>query len=114
MARKIGHNSIDFAMQVKGQETSMHEPRIKANMAYGFMFAPAGADHCGSATDGAVSTDKGLTAYHTLGWQSGFVSMKSVPVKWASTKWMLATTPQSIRWYYACLSVTAPKGMPSY
>ena len=74
MARKIGHNSIDFAMQVKGQETSMHEPRIKANMAYGFMFAPAGADHCGSATDGAVSTDKGLTAYHTLGWQSGFVS----------------------------------------
>jgi len=29
MARKIGHNSIDFAMQVKGQETSMHEPELK-------------------------------------------------------------------------------------
>ena len=73
MARKIGHNSIAFAMQVKGQETSMHEPRIKTNMAFGFMFSPAGADHCGPATDGAISTEKGMTAYHSLGWHAAFV-----------------------------------------
>jgi aldehyde:ferredoxin oxidoreductase len=54
-------------------ETSMHEPRIKANMAFGFMLAPMGADHCGAATDGALSTDKGLVNYHTLGWHSAFV-----------------------------------------
>ena len=73
MARKIGHNSIDFAMQVKGQETSMHEPRIRANMAFGFMLAPTGADHCGSATDGATSTEKGMGSYHTLGWHMPFL-----------------------------------------
>ena len=74
MARKIGHNSIAFAMQVKGQETSMHAAgRIKTNMAYGFRRSAGGADHCGSATDGAISTDKGMTAYHTLGWNAGFI-----------------------------------------
>jgi aldehyde:ferredoxin oxidoreductase len=73
VARKLGHNSIDFAIQVKGQESPMHEPRIKANMAYGFMFSPIGADHCGSATDGAISSEKGLTGYHSLGFHSAFI-----------------------------------------
>jgi aldehyde:ferredoxin oxidoreductase len=72
MAREIGHGSIDFAIQVKGVETPMHEPRIKANMAYGFLFAPEGADHCGAATDGALSTEKGVGIYHTLGWHAAF------------------------------------------
>ena len=72
MARKIGGGSIDFAMQVKGVETPMHEPRIKANMVYGFMLAPEGADHCGVATDGAISTEKGMGLYHSLGFHAPF------------------------------------------
>ena len=72
MARKIGRGSIDFAIQVKGVETPMHEPRIKANMAYGFMFAPEGADHCGVATDGAISSEKGMGIYHSLGFHAPF------------------------------------------
>jgi aldehyde:ferredoxin oxidoreductase len=72
MAKKIGRDSMGFAIQVKGVETPMHEPRMKANMAYGYMFSPSGADHCGAATDGAISTDKGMTMYHSLGFQSGF------------------------------------------
>jgi aldehyde:ferredoxin oxidoreductase len=81
MARKIGHDSIGFAIQVKGLESAMHEPRIKANMAYGFMFSPIGADHCGSATDGAISTEKGLTGYHTLGFHTAFIPNEISPRK---------------------------------
>ena len=74
MARKIGRGSIDFAMQVKGLETSMHDPRIKANMAFGFMFSPQGPDHCGAASDGAISTEKGMGAYHSLGFHAPFAA----------------------------------------
>jgi len=82
MARKIGHNSIALRCRSKGQETSMHEPRIKANMAYGFMFAPAGADHCSSATDGAISTEKGMgIIIPWVGMRLSFL-MKSAPGRW--------------------------------
>ena len=72
MADKIGRGSIDFAMQVKGVETSMHEPRIKANIAFGYMLSPEGADHCGASSDGAISTDKGMGNYHSLGFHAPF------------------------------------------
>ena len=72
MADKIGRGSIDFAMQVKGVETSMHEPRIKANIAFGYMLSPEGADHCGASSDGAISIDKGMGNYHSLGFHAPF------------------------------------------
>ena len=72
MADKIGKGSIDFAMQVKGVETSMHEPRIKANIAFGYMLSPEGADHCGASSDGAISIDKGMGNYHSLGFHAPF------------------------------------------
>ena len=81
MARKISRSSFDFAMQVKGLEGSMHDPRIKANMAFGFMFSPHGADHCGAATDGALSTEKGMGAYHSLGFHMPFAPNEISPRK---------------------------------
>ena len=45
-AQKIGRGAIDFAMQVKGLEAGMHEPRAKPGQGLGFMVNPHGADHC--------------------------------------------------------------------
>jgi len=50
-AQKIGRGAIDFAMQVKGLEAGMHEPRAKPGQGLGFMVNPHGADHCCNLQD---------------------------------------------------------------
>jgi aldehyde:ferredoxin oxidoreductase len=45
MARQIGHNSIDFAPQVKGLEIPGYDPRGLQTMALGFAVGSRGADH---------------------------------------------------------------------
>jgi aldehyde:ferredoxin oxidoreductase len=44
-AQTIGHNSIDFAPQVKGLEIPGYEPRALQTMALGFAVSARGADH---------------------------------------------------------------------
>jgi aldehyde:ferredoxin oxidoreductase len=44
-AEAIGHNSIDFAPQVKGLEIPGYEPRALQTMALGFAVGARGADH---------------------------------------------------------------------
>jgi aldehyde:ferredoxin oxidoreductase len=44
-AHAIGHNSIDFAPQVKGLEIPGYEPRALQTMALGFAVGARGADH---------------------------------------------------------------------
>lgn len=44
-AEKIGGEAIFFAMQVKGQELAMHEPRGKYNVGMGYAISELGADH---------------------------------------------------------------------
>ncbi len=45
LARRIGNQSEDFAIQVKGVEAGQHEPRLKPGLGLGFMVDPHGADH---------------------------------------------------------------------
>lgn len=45
MAQEIGHNSIDFAPQVKGLEIPGYDPRGLQTMALGFAVGSRGADH---------------------------------------------------------------------
>ena len=45
MAQSIGHNSLDFAPQVKGLEIPGYEPRALQTMALGFAVGSRGADH---------------------------------------------------------------------
>ena len=60
-ADKIGKDSKDYAMQVKGQELPMHEPRLKVGLGVGYAISPTGADHCHNIHDTAyvakVSSD---------------------------------------------------------
>ncbi|HZU86117.1 MAG TPA: aldehyde ferredoxin oxidoreductase family protein [Anaerolineaceae bacterium] len=44
-AEKIGGDAPFFAMQVKGQELAMHEPRGKYNVGMGYAISEIGADH---------------------------------------------------------------------
>jgi aldehyde:ferredoxin oxidoreductase len=45
IARRIGPGAAEFAMQVKGLEMAMHEPRGKVGVALGYATNEAGADH---------------------------------------------------------------------
>jgi aldehyde:ferredoxin oxidoreductase len=45
-ARRIGGGAEEFAMQVKGLDVAMHEPRLKRGLGLGYMVNPHGADHC--------------------------------------------------------------------
>ncbi len=44
-ARRIGKGAEEFAIQVKGLEAGMHEPRCKPGKGLGYMVNPHGADH---------------------------------------------------------------------
>ncbi len=50
-AQKIGKGTMEFAMQVKGYEIPMHDPRVKAALGLGYAVNPAGADHCANIHD---------------------------------------------------------------
>ena len=45
-ARQIGNGAEAYAIEVKGLEAGMHEPRAKPGLGIGFMVNPHGADHC--------------------------------------------------------------------
>ena len=45
LARKLGNNSEDLAVQCKGLELPMHDPRAKFIVALGYAVAVAGPDH---------------------------------------------------------------------
>jgi len=68
MARNIGRNSEPFAMQVKGLEAGMHDPRVGSGLAMGFMVSPTGADHCVSTPDGLLANENMFKSFHSLGW----------------------------------------------
>jgi aldehyde:ferredoxin oxidoreductase len=52
IAEQVGGESITFAMQVKGLEMAMHEPRGKVGVALGYATNEAGADHLVAFHDG--------------------------------------------------------------
>lgn len=45
MSERLGPETADFNLTVKGQELPMHEPRLKHVLGLGYAVAPVGADH---------------------------------------------------------------------
>ena len=60
-AEKIGGNAKYFAMQVKGQELAMHEPRGKYNVGMGYAISEIGADHLVVTHDPALANPDSLS-----------------------------------------------------
>jgi aldehyde:ferredoxin oxidoreductase len=52
MAKKIGHGSEKFAINVKGLDAAMHDARAMPKFSIGYMLHPQGADHCASIAPG--------------------------------------------------------------
>ena len=51
LARKWGVEDRPCSLSVKGQEISMHDPRVKVGVGIGFAVSPYGADHMTAAHD---------------------------------------------------------------
>ena len=51
MAKEIGQGSEAFAINVKGLEMPMHEPRISKGLGLGYMINPIGSDHMMNMVD---------------------------------------------------------------
>ncbi|MFC1949858.1 aldehyde ferredoxin oxidoreductase family protein [Chloroflexota bacterium] len=65
MSKKIGQGSEDFAMQAKGVESGMHEPRLRPHLGFGWIVSPTGADHMFSVGD--MNSDMGMNNLRPLG-----------------------------------------------
>ncbi|NLD42753.1 MAG: aldehyde ferredoxin oxidoreductase family protein [Chloroflexi bacterium] len=68
LAERLGGEAPFFAMEVKGQDFPMHEPRFKRALAIGYAVSPTGADHCHSLHDSDMNNalDNGLRPAGTL------------------------------------------------
>jgi aldehyde:ferredoxin oxidoreductase len=60
-AEKIGGEAKHFAMQVKGQEMPMHEPRGKYNIGMSYAISEIGADHLVVAHDAALANEDSIS-----------------------------------------------------
>jgi aldehyde:ferredoxin oxidoreductase len=66
-SQEIGKGAIQYAMQVKGLEPGMHEPRAKPGLGLGYMVNPHGADHCCNLHDDRYFTDIQLGEMKSMG-----------------------------------------------
>jgi len=66
-AQRIGRGAEEFAIQVKGLEAGMHEPRMKPGLGLGFMVNPHGADHCCNIHDNMFVTPAQMKKLVRLG-----------------------------------------------
>ena len=54
-AESIGPNAVQYAIQSKGQEFPMHEPRFKRALGISYAISPTGADHCHALHDSGLT-----------------------------------------------------------
>ena len=66
-AERIGGNAIEYAIQIKGQEVAMHDPRVKYGHGLGIAVSPTGADHMHSLHDSGYQTEEGIVGIKPLG-----------------------------------------------
>ena len=59
-AQKIGGDATFFALQVKGQELPMHDPRGKYNVGIGYAISEIGADHLVVAHDTMLTNPESI------------------------------------------------------
>jgi aldehyde:ferredoxin oxidoreductase len=56
-ALELGEDAEKLALEVKGQEIPMHEPRFKHGLGLGYALSPTGADHCHNIHDSLYSKE---------------------------------------------------------
>lgn len=92
MAEKIGHNTEAFAMNVKGQELAMHEPRGKNGIAFSYALSSTGANHTEAPHDYLIQEGGfGETDLRELGIYQGTPPIYMGPEKIRQFKYMQMT-----------------------
>jgi aldehyde:ferredoxin oxidoreductase len=86
MAQKLGKGSEAYAMNTKGLEFGMHEPRIGPFLATSYFVSPTGADHCHAEPDGMMANPFIFGQFHTHGWQNALGPNDLTPAKVAIFK----------------------------
>jgi len=66
-AKNIGSGAEELAMQVKGVEMGLHEPRLKPGLGLGYMVNPHGADHETNLQDTNYATPSQIAELMPLG-----------------------------------------------
>jgi len=66
-AEKIGGEAWKYAVNVKGQELPMHDPRLKRALGVGYAVSPTGADHMHNLHDTMMVSDAGVARVKSLG-----------------------------------------------
>lgn len=66
-ARQIGRGTEQFAVQIKGQEVPMHEPRVKYGLSVGYAVSPTGADHNHNFHDTDYTTEEAIEPLKPFG-----------------------------------------------
>ena len=63
----IGKESEKFALNVKGQEIPMHEPRLKQGLGLGYTISPTGAEHMHNLHDTALDNEQNVVQFNKFG-----------------------------------------------
>ncbi|MFC2079588.1 aldehyde ferredoxin oxidoreductase C-terminal domain-containing protein, partial [Candidatus Bipolaricaulota bacterium] len=66
-AQKIGRDTERYAVQAKGQEFPMHDPRWQFGLGIGYATSPTGADHMHNFHDSGVESEAGAAGMKSLG-----------------------------------------------
>ncbi len=66
-ARQIGRGTEELAVQVKGLEVPMHEPRVKYGLSVGYALSPTGADHNHNFHDSDYTTEEAIRPLQPFG-----------------------------------------------
>jgi aldehyde:ferredoxin oxidoreductase len=66
-AENIGGGAWKYAVNVKGQEIPMHDPRLKRALGLGYAVSPTGADHMHNIHDTMMTSDFGLSRLRPMG-----------------------------------------------
>jgi len=66
-AEKIGGEAWKYAVNVKGQELPMHDPRLKRVLGVGYAVSPTGADHMHNLHDTRMVSDAGIAQIKSMG-----------------------------------------------
>ena len=95
LSEKLGQESEKFAMQAKGLEYAMHEPRGKYGVGLAYAIGPFGADHLQHEHDGAF--DPLLTGYSHKADEPGLFSKEAYPLGLLEPVKTLSIGPEKVR-----------------
>jgi aldehyde:ferredoxin oxidoreductase len=100
-ARKIGRDTERYAVQAKGQEFPMHDPRWQFGLGIGYATSPTGADHMHNFHDSGVESEAGAARMKSRGLFIGPMERTTLP----PTKPVLAATAIGLQVMKNCVGI---------